>query len=108
MMNYVYMPRLVALRLKGKRGAAVRALAFVADPTHPQFARELSARKRARLVAQGVGGRGRCVDYISETIAHMRGLGVHDPHLERLLAAARALPHGRERTAGRRKRTARR
>ena len=37
------------------RGRKVRALAFVADPHHPQFMRELDLHSRAQLVAQGVG-----------------------------------------------------
>jgi cation transport protein ChaC len=63
----------------------VQALAFVADTTHRQFVDELDVDGRARLVAQGIGQRGRCVDYIRNTLDHMRELGVHDPHLARIL-----------------------
>lgn len=85
----VYAPRLVSVQLRS--GRRVRALAFIADPTHPAYVRELDLHGRARLVAQGIGQRGLCVDYIRHTIAHMGEVGVRDPHLERILDAALAL-----------------
>ena len=86
MLNKVYMPRLVPVAVAGKQ--RVHALAFVADTKHRQFVDELDVAGRARLVAQGNGQRGRCVDYIRNTLDHMRELGVHDPHLARILATA--------------------
>jgi cation transport protein ChaC len=86
----VYQPRLVRAQL-GRSRRSVRALAFLADPTHPAYVRELDLQGRARLVAQGIGQRGRCVDYIRKTLQHMHEVGVRDPHLERILRAALAL-----------------
>jgi cation transport protein ChaC len=85
----VYAPRLLRVQLRG--GREVKALAFLADPTHPAYVRELDLHGRARLVAQGIGQRGTAVDYIRNTLAHMDELGVSDPHLERILHAALAL-----------------
>jgi len=85
----VYRARLVPVRVS--RGRKVRALAFVADPAHPQFRRELDLASRAQLVAQGVGERGPCTDYIRSTLGHMAELGVPDPHLARVLATAEAM-----------------
>ena len=85
----VYRPRLVPLTLPN--GRRVRALAFVADPNHPSYVRELDLHGRARLVAQGIGQRGPCVDYIRLTLEHMHEVGVRDPHLEHVLAAALSL-----------------
>ena len=85
----VYAPRLIPVRLAG--GRMVRALAFIADPGHPAYVGELDLHGRARLVAQGIGARGPCVDYISRTLDHMHEVGVRDPHLERILHAALAL-----------------
>ncbi len=89
MRNHVYEPRFVRVRVRS--GREVRALAFVADPEHRQFAGDLSIRRTARLVAQGRGQRGRNVDYLSFTLAHMHELGVRDPHLDRILLAVLAL-----------------
>lgn len=85
MRNRVYTPRLLPVRVGARQ---VRALAFVANPRHPQFAGELDLHSRARLVAQGIGERGRCLDYIRNTVAHMSALGVRDPHLEGVLRSA--------------------
>lgn len=85
----VYSPRLVNVQLAS--GRSVRALAFLADPAHAAYARELDLHGRARLVAQGIGVRGPCIEYIRNTLAHMHEIGVRDPHLERVLHAALAL-----------------
>jgi len=87
-----YHPRLVAVRLRS--GKTVRALAFVADPTHSSYVDELDLHGRAKLVAQGIGVRGPCVDYIQNTLDHMHQVGVRDPHLERVLNAALTLRRG--------------
>ena len=85
----VYKARLVPVRIA--RGRRIRALAFIADPDHAQYCRELDLASRAQLVAQGVGERGRCTDYIRHTLEHMYELGVTDPHLARVLETAEAI-----------------
>ncbi len=89
MRRSVYYARLVPVRIS--RGRRIRALAFIADPGHAQFTRELNLHSRAQLVAQGVGERGRCTDYIRHTLEHMYALGVTDPHLARVLETAEAI-----------------
>lgn len=95
MLNKVYKPTLIPVTVSpGRRGGdarQLRALAFVADPSHPQFVGELDLHGRARLVAQGIGQRGHCLDYIRNTLEHMLALGVNDPHLSRVLDAAMRL-----------------
>ena len=86
MRNRVYHPRFVRVRVR--RGRDVRALAFVADPEHRQFAGDLSLLRTARLIAQGRGERGRNIDYLGYTLAHMHELGVSDPHLDRIMLLA--------------------
>jgi cation transport protein ChaC len=89
MLNRVYKPTLIPVTVAP--GRRIRALAFVADTSHRQFVKELDLHGRARLVAQGIGERGHCVDYIRNTLEHMLALGVNDPHLARILDAALAL-----------------
>ena len=94
MLNKVYKPTLIPVTVAP--GRRIRALAFVADTAHRQFVRELDLHGRARLVAQGIGQRGYCVDYIRNTLEHMLALGVDDPHLSRVLDVALSLsPAGR-------------
>jgi len=92
MVNKVYKPTFIPVLVE--RGRRIRALSFVADTTHPQFAGELDLHGRARLVAQGIGQRGPCVDYIRNTLEHMLALGLDDPHLSRVLDAAVSLSPG--------------
>ncbi len=89
MRRHVYRAKLVPVRIS--RGRRIRALAFIADPCHPQYRRELDLHSRAQLVAQGVGARGRCTDYIRHTLEHMYEVGVTDPHLARVLETAEAI-----------------
>ncbi len=92
MRNRVYQPRLLRVRLGRRR--AVHAVSFVADPRHRQSVFDLDLAQTARLVAQGTGQRGHNLEYLHRTLAHMHALGVRDPHLERVLTAARALRAG--------------
>jgi glutathione-specific gamma-glutamylcyclotransferase len=92
MRNRVYRPRFV--RVQVRSGREIRALAFVADVEHRQFAGDLSVERTARLVAQGRGERGRNIDYLSFTLAHMHELGVRDPHLDRIMLAVLGLQNG--------------
>jgi len=92
MLNNVYLPTMLNVTVGPQQ--RIRALAFVADASHRQFVRELDLHGRARLVAQGIGERGRCVDYIRNTLEHMLALGVNDPHLARILDAAVGLTPG--------------
>lgn len=94
MLNNVYVPTMLTVAVGPKE--RIRALAFVADARHRQFVRELDLHGRARLIAQGIGERGRCVDYIRNTLEHMLALGVNDPHLARILDAAVGLSSGRQ------------
>jgi cation transport protein ChaC len=86
MRNRVYRPSFVRVRIRG--GREVRALAFVADALHRQFAGDLDVARTAKVVARGVGERGSNISYLSYTLAHMHELGVRDPHLDRVLLAA--------------------
>jgi cation transport protein ChaC len=95
----VYDPRLVSVRVG--RGRLVQALAFVAAPGHPSVVRELDLESRAALVAQGIGERGPCTEYVRNTLEHMYEIGVHDPHLARVLETAEAI---RNRASSRRTR----
>jgi cation transport protein ChaC len=99
MRRRVYYAKLVPVRISRRR--RIRALAFIADPGHAQYTRVLDLHSRAQLVAQGVGERGRCTDYIRHTLEHMYALGVSDPHLARVLETAETI---RARAASRRAR----
>ncbi len=81
-----YRPRLLPVRLeRGARGT-VRALVFVADPSHYAYAGKLALERTAQMIATAHGLRGPNAEYLCNTVQHLRELGVRDRALERLYA----------------------
>jgi cation transport protein ChaC len=64
----------------------VRALCYIADRSHVQYAGELSLESQLHHVRQGHGRSGANRDYVIETVKHLRALGIRDPVLEWLAA----------------------
>jgi cation transport protein ChaC len=81
----VYLERHVAARLDD--GRLVRALAYVVDRAHGQYAGRLPDDRLVGLVRQGIGKSGANPDYVRSTHAHLIEMGVTDPILARLAAA---------------------
>ena len=91
MSQRTYSPRLVHVDVAGAR---VRALAFIADPTHASYAGHLSIEQTAERIANCRGARGPNLEYLIRTVEHLSELGVRDHNLLRVLAAARASGNG--------------
>ncbi len=85
MINRVYHPRMVTVETGSER---VHALTFIADRDHYQYAGTLATDGAVRLIRQGHGSGGPCMDYLENTAMHLRELGIHDSYLERLLMLA--------------------
>lgn len=79
----VYIERMVGLRFPG--GGATRALTFVVDRAHQQYAGRLPLEEMARLVACGVGASGANPDYVRNTYQHLLELEVHDAALAEIV-----------------------
>jgi cation transport protein ChaC len=60
----------------------VRALCFLVDRSHPQYAGTLSLEEQLHHVRQGHGRSGANPEYVIETVKHMRELGIADSALE--------------------------
>jgi cation transport protein ChaC len=86
--DYAYLPKLLSVR---HPGGAVRAQTFVVDRRAPQYAGGLDDASVAELVAAGVGQRGRNRDYLENTLAHLRALGIVDRGLEQVARRVRGL-----------------
>jgi cation transport protein ChaC len=76
-------------------GGREPAIAFSANPEHERYVPGLEEEAVARYLATGAGVMGRCCDYLFDTVAHLRQLGIRDRRLEALEARVRA--HGSER-----------
>jgi cation transport protein ChaC len=67
-------------------------IAFSANREHERYVPGLEDEVIARHLATGAGPLGRCCDYLFDTVAHLRQLGIRDRRLEALEARVRA--HG--------------
>lgn len=67
-------------------GGEVRALCFVANPHHPQYAGELPLAKQARIVRASEAVEGSNADYVLNTAGHLAKLGIRDLSLTRIAA----------------------
>lgn len=67
----------------------VSAITFVVDRAHRQYAGGLAHDRIVELILQGKGSRGRCIEYLENTVHHLQALGLRDRGLERLLSDTR-------------------
>ena len=63
------------------------ALCFLVNRYHRQYAGDLPVERQAHIVRTSAGASGRNIDYVTNTVEHLRALGVHDDRLERLMTA---------------------
>ena len=63
----------------------VTGAAFVANHANHYYAGKRPADEAARMIARGFGRRGPCVDYLRNTVAHLKEMGIRDRALERVL-----------------------
>ncbi len=81
-----------SLRLLDGSHRRVRALCYVVDRSHPQYAGVLPLDQQAACVRRGTGKSGENVDYVVNTLDHLAEMGITDHRLEALgqwLAAQR-------------------
>lgn len=80
----VYVRRLLPVQLLDLN-RAVRAVAYVANRSHPSYCRPCPDTAAA-TIARGVGKTGTNRDYLLNTIAHLDAMGVRDAGLDRIAA----------------------
>jgi cation transport protein ChaC len=68
-------------------GKRVRALAYLVNENHPQFAGRLPIMEQAALVSGATGESGRNTEYVRNTAAHLLSLGIRDRALDAIVAA---------------------
>jgi cation transport protein ChaC len=67
------------------------AIAFAANRAHERYAADLDPETVAAHLARGEGVLGRARDYLFDTVAHLRELGIRDRALEAVAARVLAL-----------------
>lgn len=73
-------------------GTRVRAVTYVADRTHAQYAGKLGRETMLARVRRSRGVAGPNVDYVRNTYHHLLGIGLADPNLAWIIEAVGAEP----------------
>ncbi|MGE5259758.1 MAG: gamma-glutamylcyclotransferase [Actinomycetota bacterium] len=63
-----------------------RALCYLVDPNHAQYAGSLSLEDKLGIVRNGKGQAGGNIEYVLNTVRHLEKVGVHDAELAALAA----------------------
>ncbi|UCI08822.1 gamma-glutamylcyclotransferase [Mesorhizobium sp. B1-1-8] len=78
----VYLERVLDVRLDGAGGETVKAVAYIVDRAHEQYAGALDAGHAAKIVRGAIGQSGKNEDYVLSTLDHLKALGIRDHWLE--------------------------
>lgn len=76
----VYLERMLPVRLEN--GETVVAVTYVVDRSHEQYAGSLQEAAAASIVSGAVGKAGPNEEYVLNTVAHLKALGIRDHWLE--------------------------
>ena len=71
-------------------GESVDAICYILDRTHPQYAGGMALEDQAAIIGAASGPTGSNRDYLFNTVAHLKELGVDDPELFALEQMVRA------------------
>lgn len=83
--NGVYREASLPVTLATMPRHEVRAITYVAERAHPSYAGALDLDTQAQLIRGARGRSGANLDYLINTVAHLAGLDIREPALERLL-----------------------
>jgi glutathione-specific gamma-glutamylcyclotransferase len=85
LMRNVYRAVLRPVMILTEPAREATALCYMVNRTHPQFTGNLPLEQQALLVRRGRGKSGANIDYVLNTVRHLREAGVLDRQLETLL-----------------------
>lgn len=85
MTHQVYCPKWLPVKIPS---GTVRAYCFIVDRAHRQYTGKLADEAALKLIRQGHGKGGACLDYLRSTIRHLDELGIPDGPLHRLAKLA--------------------
>jgi cation transport protein ChaC len=95
----VYVEAYRPVRLLDGSDRVVKALTYLVDRGHVQYAGVLSLEEQLRMVSGRRGQSGENAEYVLNTVRHLGEAGIHDPVLvalaKRLKTAAPLIPRTR-------------
>ena len=71
-------------------GTKINALAYIINRDHEQYC-QFDLEKQAQMITHAVGGRGPNPEYLFNTAAHLKELGIRDDDMDWLTERVRAL-----------------
>ena len=89
LVSAAYLERTLPIELAD--GRRVEAVTYIIDTDHAQYCRGMGLEEQARMIAGAVGGRGPNTEYLFNTTAHLRELGIADTELDWLVARVRQI-----------------
>jgi glutathione-specific gamma-glutamylcyclotransferase len=89
LVNGVYREIRTPVRLAD--GRVVRALAYIVERAHPSYAGAAPLAIQARMIRGARGLSGDNLDYLVNTVGHLRAAGIRERRLDRLMGVAGAL-----------------
>jgi len=82
MVYEVYIPKWMQAEINGQRS---QVFGYIANPKNDQYAGNLTEKEITQLIAEGIGTSGTGQEYLENTVQHLKGLGIRDHKLERVL-----------------------
>jgi cation transport protein ChaC len=106
LVNGVYREARLDVALHDVLDTNARALVYVAERAHPSYTGPMALAEQAHLIRGARGVSGLNLDYLINTVRHLRELGIRERQLERLVAltaphAAHRMPAGHASPAAR-------
>ncbi len=88
LVSNVYKERVLSVGLSD--GRRQMALTYVADREHPHYVGDLPLEDAATIVRHASGRSGPNVDYVFNTVEHLKDMGIRDALLERVVSNVKA------------------
>ena len=85
----VYLERNKLIHLLSS-GRPAKAVTYIVDRAHKQYAGKMDDRTVIDHIRQGQGISGACTEYVLNTVAHLREMRIRDEHLERIAGKLKA------------------
>ena len=95
LISYAYEEAIVEIALEG--GERLDALTYVVNRAHEQYSGHLPPEREAEIIARARGSRGPNAEYLANTAAHLRELGLEDAGIFSLEERVKALCRGKRR-----------
>lgn len=93
LISSAYLEQTHAVTLRDRQ--QVEAVCYVIDEAHEQYCGGLALEEQAGIIAEAIGGRGPNTEYLYNTAAHLRELGIQDHDLNWLEDRVRGLAKAR-------------